>query len=151
MAGVRLSDRDFAWVLGSLCQLHKVPFDPAVLLQQFPPPYDGSALLTAAKALDFRVGERSISGRDLPALPLPCVAFLKSENATPALIVKAGDKGFLYFGSGSNEPQQAPLAEFETRFAPEVILVGRTPAQANDPDAPLLERPPFGFRWFIPE
>ena len=151
MAAVRLSDKDFAWILGSLCQLHRVPFDPAVLLQQFPPPYDGAALLTAAKALEFKVGERLIAGRELPALPLPCVAFLKSETAQPALIVKAGDKGFLYFESGSNEPRQAALAEFESRFAPEVILVGRAPAQANDPDAPLLERPAFGFRWFIPE
>src|SRR5882724_4172702 len=59
-AGLRLSDKEFVWVLGSLCQLHRVPFDPAVLLQQFPPPYDRTALFGAAKALEFKVGERAI-------------------------------------------------------------------------------------------
>ncbi len=162
---LRLSDKDFVWVLGSLCQLHRVPFDPAVLLQQFPPPYDRTTLLGAAKALEFKVGDRAIRAKELPALPLPCVAFLKSSQQPvgsvgqdpeqappkPALIVKAGEKEFLYFEAGSNEPHQVAIDEYETRFAPEVILVGRAAAQAADPDAPLSARPAFGFRWFVPE
>jgi len=170
----RLSDKDFVWVLGSLCQLHRVPFDPVVLLQQFPPPYDRTALLSAAKALEFSVGDRAIRSKELPTLPLPCVAFLKSPQAPasqpalasaeegpesprevpvakPALIVKAGEREFLYFEAGSNEPRRASLDEYEARFAPEVILIGRAPAQAADPDAPLSARPPFGFKWFVPE
>jgi len=166
-ATLRLSDKDFVWVLGSLCQLHRVPFDSAVLLQQFPPPYDRTTLFGAAKALEFKVGERAIGSKELPTLPLPCVAFLKSpetaaagqdrEGQEPApapkaaLIVKAGDKEFLYFEAGSNEPRRAPLDEYEARFAPEVILVGRSPAQATDPDAPVSDRPAFGFKWFVPE
>jgi len=149
---LRLSDKDFVWVLGSLCQLHRVPFDPAVLLQQFPPPYDRTALLSAAKALEFKLGDRAIRSQELPTLPLPCVAFLKSPDAPKAaLIIKAGEKEFLYFEAGSNEPRRAPLDEFEARFAPEVVLVGRAPAQATDPDAPLSGGPAFGFRWFVPE
>jgi subfamily B ATP-binding cassette protein HlyB/CyaB len=167
----RLSDADFVWVLGSLCQLHRVPFDPALLLQQFPPPYDRAAVLGAAKALDFKVGEKAVSGKELTGVPLPCAAILKrsergsqaqsdagSESASaqeapaakPALIVKAGDQGFLYFEAGSNTPHQLPLDQFEVRFEPEVMLIAKAAAEAVDPDLPL-SRPAFGFRWFVPE
>jgi subfamily B ATP-binding cassette protein HlyB/CyaB len=167
---VDVSGKDFVWILGSLCQLHRVPFDAALLLQQFPPPYDRTALLGAAKALEFKVGEKTIRAQDLAELPLPCVAFLKPEAPPPpapgvtsdaqpaeepaprpALIVKAADKGFLYFEAGSNTPQQLALAEFDARFEPQVLLVARSPAQATDPDAPLAAARPFGFSWFVPE
>ncbi|HMH16692.1 MAG TPA: peptidase domain-containing ABC transporter [Burkholderiales bacterium] len=176
---LRFSDKDFVWVLGSLCQLHRVPFDPVLLLQQFPPPYDRTAILSAAKALEFKVGERTVRARELAGLPLPCVAFLRptqapapqepaagepvtgakgdpqrlQEDSAPraALIVKAGDKGLLYFEAGSNEPRQIALDEYEARFEPGVILVARAAAQAADPDAPLAAAKPFGFSWFVPE
>jgi subfamily B ATP-binding cassette protein HlyB/CyaB len=165
----QFSGPDFVWVLGSLCQLHRVPFDPALLRQQLPPPYDRTALLNAVKALEFKVGERPVAARDLPELPLPCVAFLKQDAGPadageeapgaqkndapvfkPALIVKAGDKGILYFEAGSNTPHQLSLEEFGARFEPEVVLVAREAPQAPDRDLPL-EKPAFGFRWFIPE
>ncbi len=165
-----MSREHFEWILGSLCQLHRVPFDPALLAQQFPPPYDRAALLGAAKALDFRVGERTVGAKALVALPLPCVAFLKrSEEAPlqadpesasaqkeegpaskPALIVKAGDKGILYFEAGSNTPHQLPLEQFEACFEPSVVLAAREAPQASDPDLPL-SKPAFGFKWFVPE
>ena len=170
VTGFRLSDREFVWVLGSMCQLHRVPFDAALLLQQFPPPYDRTALLGAAKALEFKVGEKTLAAGELGALPLPCVAFLKPDASPPsesgaandaqpgeppaprpALIVKAADKGFLYFEAGSNTPRELPLEAFASRFAPEVMLFVRAAAQAADPDAPLAAAKPFGFSWFIPE
>src|SRR5712691_7026152 len=132
MGGELMIREHFEWILGSLCQLHRVPFDPAMLAQQFPPPYDRAALLAAAKALDFKIGERTVGARELVALPLSCVAFLKRERraaqaqppastessaaqaeeapaSKPALIVKAGDKGVLYFEAGSNTPRQLSL------------------------------------------
>jgi subfamily B ATP-binding cassette protein HlyB/CyaB len=146
-----LSDRDFVWMLGSLCQLHRIPFDSALLLQQFPPPYDWAAVLRAAQALDFKVGERTVGAGDLAGLPLPCVAFLKADEGTkPALIVKATDRGFLYFEAGSHTPHQAPLAQFDAGFEPDVLLLARTSRPAVDADIPLAARP-FGFRWFVPE
>jgi len=146
-----VSSADFAWTWGSLCQLHRVPFDGALLLQRFPPPYDRTALLGAGKALDFKIGERKISGKDLVGLPLPCLAFLKEEDSTKtALIVKAADKGFLYFEAGSNTPHQLALDQFDTQFDSNVLLVGKAPSEARDHDLPVA-RQEFGFRWFIPE
>ena len=170
---LRLADRDFVWILGSLCQMHRVPFDPALLLQQFPPPYDRTTVLNAAKALALKAGERKISARELIGLPLPCVAFLRpgrgagdSELRTgagiapglteqtptpkPALIVKAGDKGFLYFEAGSNTPHQLALDQFESDFEPEVTLIAKAAAEPTDEDLPLAKQA-FGFEWFVPE
>jgi hypothetical protein len=30
---------DFAWTIGSFCQINRIPFDPALLLQKFPAPH----------------------------------------------------------------------------------------------------------------
>ena len=52
-------ERDaFLWSLGSLCQLHRQPFDSNLLLQQFPPPYTLASLQHAAQ------GPRSAGGGD---------------------------------------------------------------------------------------
>ena len=36
------------------------PFSADLLQQQFPPPYDRTTLLAAAKALDFKIGEKNV-------------------------------------------------------------------------------------------
>jgi ATP-binding cassette, subfamily B, bacterial HlyB/CyaB len=161
-ASARLSGQDFMWVLGSLCQLYRIPFAPALLLQQFPPPYGRDTLLGAAKALDFKVGERTVSAKELAALPLPCVMFLRLAAADagaaaatepslkPALLVQASDTELLYFEPGASAPSALPLAEFAARAEAQVMLFARSSAQAVDEDLPgAKER--FGFKWFVPE
>ena len=39
----------FVWALGSVCQLHKIPFDANLLLQQITPPYNIVGLLNAGQ------------------------------------------------------------------------------------------------------
>lgn len=46
----------FVWALASLCRLHRVPFDPELVLRQFPPPYDLTTLLRAAEACGLKAG-----------------------------------------------------------------------------------------------
>ena len=172
LASGSLSGEDFLWVLGSLCQLHRIPFAPALLQQQFPPPYERTTILGAAKALDFRVGERTVSAKELAALPLPCLMFLRHAPAAPqmvpagdagadsaalaaprskpALLVKANDTELLYFEAGSNTPLTMPVAEFESRVEPGIMLFARSSAEATDEDMPSASQP-FGFKWFIPE
>ena len=38
------------WLICSLCQVHRVPFAHALLIQQFPPPYTQTALQRALHA-----------------------------------------------------------------------------------------------------
>jgi len=157
-----LSGQDFIWVLGSLCQLYRIPFATALLQQQFPPPYDRATLLGAAKSLDFRVGEKTVSAKDFASLPLPCVMFLKpapadagaaapeAPQSRPALLVRASDTELLYFEAGASTPLTLPLAEFESRLEPGIMLFARSSAEATDDDMPAVAQP-FGFKWFIPE
>jgi len=55
-----LSAEQFVWLIGSLCRLHHLPFDGALLLQQFPPPHDRAQLFEALRAFGFRVGSTSL-------------------------------------------------------------------------------------------
>ncbi len=104
----RLEGGDLLWLLGSLCQIGRVPFDPDLIAQEFPPPHSTATLHEAARALGFRTGERRIAAADLPGLAFgsgitpasrasaftetlarfPCIAFLHAapaaEPAPPA-------------------------------------------------------------------
>ena len=69
----------FVWALGSLCQLHKIPFDANLLLQQITPPYNIAGLLNAGQQLGLKIKTQSTAVTDLTALPLPCIALMKPQ------------------------------------------------------------------------
>ncbi len=52
---------DFAWLVGSLCQINRIPFDPALLLQRFPAPHSVPQLIEALRSFGFRTGEGSLA------------------------------------------------------------------------------------------
>ena len=80
----------YVWALGSLCQLHRIPFDAQLLLQQHAPPHDLAALLRAAQALGFKSALRRVKAKALAGQALPCIAVLSggldavTGNAGPA-------------------------------------------------------------------
>ena len=74
---------ELLWLLGSLCQIGRVPFDPALVSQQFPPPCTAASLHEAARALGFKTGERQVAPTDLAKLSLPCIAFLRQAAEPP--------------------------------------------------------------------
>jgi subfamily B ATP-binding cassette protein HlyB/CyaB len=77
--GMALQRDHFVWGLGAMCQLHRVPFDPKLVLQQFPPPYSVERFLHAAKTFGFRVGISKVSQDRLPRLRLPCLVALAPQ------------------------------------------------------------------------
>jgi subfamily B ATP-binding cassette protein HlyB/CyaB len=142
------------WLLGSLCQLGRQPFDPALVSQEFPPPNTTVTLHEAARLLGFRTGERSVTAAVLPELTFPCVAFLhpvphaappvagaptqlhvvrEGESAElpeppcarPALILRADANRFHFISASSDQPETLPLAEFDLYFEPTLILVAK--------------------------
>jgi ATP-binding cassette, subfamily B, bacterial HlyB/CyaB len=154
----RFSSGDFLWTLGSLCQLRRMPFDAALVRQQCPPPYDKTAFLAAAKALGFDAAEHGASGAEVAGLPLPCVAFLKpadmaAEGAPalrPVLLLQVDDGQIVFFEPGQAAPSSCAVAEFESRFEADVILLAAAAPAPADTDLP--GRPArFGFSWFVPE
>ncbi len=150
-------------MLGSLCQLHRIPFDPALVAQQHPPPHTAVTFTEAATALGFKVGRCDTTGRKLSELSYPMIALLRGPGAaaagdaeppaaTLALVVKADAERVLYFRAHSNGGDTIPAAEFTQRFEPAVLLVTHEPRQ-HAPGEALWSRDPqqFGFGWFVPE
>ena len=59
------------WVLGSLCQLYRIPFDAKLVLQRYAPPYSLATVGEAAEALGLQVGEwRRAAGDPAQSLPM---------------------------------------------------------------------------------
>ncbi|MDP1633692.1 MAG: peptidase domain-containing ABC transporter [Gallionellaceae bacterium] len=74
---------DLLWVIGSLSKVFRIPFDPQLILQQFPPPYSRTALLNILQTLDFKVGTMELDSESivtLERLPFPIVAFLRETE-----------------------------------------------------------------------
>ena len=137
-----LSPQHFVWLVGSLCQLNRIPFDPALLLQRFPGPHSARQLCEAAQAFGFSTG----FGR-LAAAAYPCVGFLKGESLKPAIIVRADDERLLYFEAGSQAPQTCPAALAGERFQPEVLLARHEKSEPLAGEGASAAAK-FGFRWF---
>ena len=145
MLAYAISGGDFVWLLGSLCQLNRLPFDAQLILQRFPAPHTARDFLEAARSLGFRTGVGTIAKPTFP-----CVGFLKGDSAKPAILVRGDDERQLYFVAGSQTPETLPVGEIAASFEPSVIFLRHESARAAEEDgAPAAAR--FGFRWFAEE
>ena len=114
MSAETLSRPDFVWLVGSLCQVNRLPFDAALLLQRFPAPHSSRQLIDALQSMGFRTGEGTLA-----RAALPCIAFLKGETPRAALVVKSDGDALLCFEAGNPAPQTRLRADFE----PQALLV----------------------------
>ena len=71
------------WALQGICQLHRWPFAPKLVLQQVPPPYTLLELTRAGRSLGLKSGVREVSAEALAKLPLPCIAVMKPVGDGP--------------------------------------------------------------------
>jgi subfamily B ATP-binding cassette protein HlyB/CyaB len=74
------------WLLGSLAGFYRRPFDAALVLQRFAPPFDIPSLIEALEALGLKAGLAAWPEEDLSGLPLPAVAFLSNPDQAPPSI-----------------------------------------------------------------
>ena len=72
------------WALGGLCQVHKIPFAPNLVLSQLPPPYSLLSLQQAAHSLGMKSDMREAAPREFSKLPLPWLAVLNPVDAGSA-------------------------------------------------------------------
>ncbi len=153
----RVRQGDCDWLLGSLCNLFRIPFDAALVASQFPPPYSLVTFHEVARALGFRTGIQPLTGTDWDRVPFPCIAFLQptatgigdaasdgppgeasavqqgdatAATLQPILIVKAEDQHLLYFRAGSQTPEILALANAHEQLEAELILIAREQAGA---------------------
>jgi len=156
---------DLVWMIGSLCQIFRMPFDAALVAQQYPPPHSATTFIDVATGLGFKVGCFDVADQDLTKLAFPLVVQRREPAVQPAddvsaplaparlaLIVRADDQRLLYFAASSNTAETMPVGDFSLHFEPQVWLVAREsgPALSIDEDG-LREARKFGFRWFVPE
>ena len=168
-----VGQHEVLWLLGSLSGFYRLPFDAALIAQQFPPPYTIATLHEAARSLGLKTGEVSIAGLDWQKLPLPAIAFLRPvpaaveqsaeqaeatpANSLPVLILKSADNKLLTFRAGSQTPEYIGDEEAAQHFEPDLILVAReastapTPGEAEQIPGFVAEKKEFGFKWFLPE
>ena len=140
MGPAALSGSDFVWLIGSLCQINRLPFDAALLLQRFPAPHSHRQFVEALQSLGFRTGQA-----DLGRAAFPCVAFVRGETPRAAIVVKSDGDEVLYFGAGSQMPERASLECFE----PHATLARHEKTPPLEGDAHATGK--FGFRWFWTE
>lgn len=156
------------WLLGSLANLYRIPFDAGLVAGQHPPPHSRATFHDAAQALGLKTGTSSRPEGAWTGLPLPCIAFLKTETlsvdaesaapppAVPVLILKTDGVKLLYFRPGAQAPETLTAAEATEHFEPELILVAREhTGNVKDREEQIpgfaAEKPAFGFKWFLPE
>lgn len=147
-----LSTDNLLWLLGSLCQTHRQPWNAKLALQLFPPPHSVRSLLESAKQYGFRFGEVDSHGFDWARAHYPLIAFRSENDALqPVLVARADEGRLLYFVPGSGDPKVVPLAEFARQIGPVLLLVAKEPSQPSRDGSEPESRAGFGFRWFARE
>lgn len=159
---MRLEHDQMLWLLGSLCGMHRVPFDPKRVLENSAPPHSEATLFEAAGTFGFRLGtarfDRSLLGRFSGS----CIGFLRGDAVAgvagaadvihPVLILRADDERLLYFEAGSKRPNSVSISDALRTFERACYLVAfdegaADPAELKAPEAAGR----FGFRWFATE
>ena len=138
--------RSFAWAIQAVCDLHRIPFVPALALPRFAPPYSLLSLQQAAEAAGLKSGWRRLRLKELARLPTPFVVTVvlygqPAKLADPPWGDKEprGDKGggncrlaivlccdrqrISFVEERAREPLSSTLDEFGERYHGEVLLL----------------------------
>ena len=163
-----LAAETYLWGLQGICQLHRIPFAPDLIRQQFPPPYSFESLQEAANALGFESDVRNALVSELMAIPVPFVALLKPV-ATPAsewssgteagnfhphrlaIVVKCDGRSVWYYERSRQKPLSSTLQEFVGQLAGKIMLLTPSAAELKGLDTAGDVHAKFGFHWFVPE
>lgn len=132
-----LSTANFVWLLGGLCQAHRVPWDSAHALQEFPPPHTIGTLREAAERHGLRLEEMDTDGFDWAAAAYPLIAFRRTDDETvrvPVLVTRCQVGRIQHFAPATAGPLAVPVLEFCARIEPVLLLVtpGRPPAEQSE-------------------
>ncbi|OIQ98690.1 toxin RTX-I translocation ATP-binding protein [mine drainage metagenome] len=117
---------DIVWVMGSFCALNRKPFDPELLVKQFPPPYTSNSFIHAARALGFKIKRRDCDSRAVADFNLPCLVVLhepiaaEQPDAAPGISIAQSEHAV--------PPSEIPLQQEESAGAPPAAA-DKVPAQ----------------------
>lgn len=167
---------DLVWAMGSFSALNRKPFDPELLVQQFPPPYTSDTLISAARGIGLRIKRLDCVEPELSSLTLPCLVLMHTQaveapalspykegtgdsaetvpslpQVRPAIVVQVHSDRVVLFLAGNGTPTTLSRTDFAAQYNGSAFLMALPAAGAKDPDAVLKAGNSFGFRWFIPE
>jgi subfamily B ATP-binding cassette protein HlyB/CyaB len=173
-----LNLESFIWACGAFCQLNRIPHDAALLIKQFPPPYDVVNLQQALQSVGLNNSVKPYSLSQLHNASLPCLAILKPiplaestlEPSTVnqanlahgiALILKRDNERLLILQPNLTEPITLSIEDFSQQITGDFLMVrktedavsedGNTVSATQTASANSTAQKEFGFKWFIPE
>ncbi|MBE0613462.1 MAG: peptidase domain-containing ABC transporter [Burkholderiales bacterium] len=169
-----LASVHFVWALGAISRLKRIPFAPELVAQQFPPPHSAATLLEAAAALGFAAQRQVSAAIEIQRVPLPCVVLLRPPEKTVvgamesgagrgqgdddnesahalAIVLKADSEKITMIEPGAASGAALTAADFDKRYAGELILFTPQSKPLTDADAASVRNQSFGFNWFVPE
>jgi subfamily B ATP-binding cassette protein HlyB/CyaB len=156
-----LATEQVVWAIGSIAQLHRVPFSREILLQAFVPPYGFDQLPRILSRLGLNVRTRKGVER-LDALRMTCLLGIdqppipdaagdgKEDRPAPevALLVKVDADVAWIFLPGDESPRSLSCDMLLSWMQGTAIECSAGIAAVADPDRPV--RDGFGFSWFVP-
>ncbi len=123
---VQVPHGELLWALGSVCALHRLPFDAALTAREHPPPSSHATLVEAGRKLGLRIREVKLKAREVQRMVFPLIVALRPRDAgadassSPTLgIVTAAKDGQLILFRGcaaGNQPQPLGADEFAAEF-----------------------------------
>ncbi len=156
----RVTPEGFVWLLSAACQLHRLPFNAASLLNNFPLPHTLTALKQALNNFGFSSSVETIGTADLHQLTLPCfvlvpaaanqaLAEASAASGTGAtqskqsvtevltdfvLLLKAEGDRIVYLAPEESEPRETSAPSFLASCLGWGLQIGRTdqPAVSRD-------------------
>ena len=156
----RVTPEGFVWLLGAACQLHRLPFDPASLLKQFPLPHTTDVLHTALGKFGFRSAIAAVDATVLPHLTFPCFALVpaphhdssgaESDPADFVLLLKADGDRVVYLAPDDSQPREKSATHFLAGCLGVVLQFGRAEKMPAE-EAKDAVKTRFGLHWFASE
>lgn len=151
---IAISQQNFLWLIGSLCQLHRIPFSAELLNGQMPGPHTSLSLVDAATSLGLKCDLRVERAESVERWALPCIAFVCSPDTgepnsdlQAVLVVRADAERVLLFRPGEAASTVLAKAQFAADFSGHVFFAAPAAAQADEEGGATTS---FGFRWFVP-
>ncbi|MDZ4142423.1 MAG: peptidase domain-containing ABC transporter [Methylotenera sp.] len=164
-----LNHEAFVWALSAFCQLNRIPFNAALLVKQYPPPYTSVQLEHALQSFGFNTSLKYAQLAKLNAASLPCLAILKAdsqqtssaettilETATVdaetkqastavtmnslALILSIDKERVLLIEYGQAQPQTLAIKDVESRLTGDFFMVRKAAETVADDEAGITAK-----------
>lgn len=107
----------FLWGLGSMCQLHRVPFSAPLVEGAAVPPFTVARLIEMAAALGFTCEASRLDRAALARMPTPLLVALTPADSKDgnhlALLLAVRDDAVLILRHSAAQPETLSHADFD--------------------------------------